>query len=208
MKINGEIRYITSGAQADMGFTLPASIGAAVAGEVLRSVIGITGDGSFQMNIQELQTIVNYKLPIKIFILNNGGYLSIRNTMDKFFESRYFGTDAASGLALPDSQKIAKAYDIPYYSIRNMDDINNFKTYIHIIKGRNEMVNTICDKLNTTIEKGCNIQLFEYHQNEMVCISDNSIIIKNELYTPYNPYHFFKIIKSNLVPKSTSGFTS
>ena len=125
MKINGDIRYITSGAQADMGFTLPASIGAAVAADGLRNVIGITGDGSFQMNIQELQTIVNYKLPIKIFILNNGGYLSIRNTMDKFFESRYFGTDAASGLALPDSQKIANAYDIPYYSIRNMDDINS-----------------------------------------------------------------------------------
>jgi acetolactate synthase-1/2/3 large subunit len=125
MKINGELRYITSGAQADMGFTLPASIGAAIAAEGLRNVIGITGDGSFQMNIQELQTIVNYKLPIKIFILNNGGYLSIRNTMDKFFESRYFGTDAASGLALPDSKKIANAYDIPYYSIRNMDDINS-----------------------------------------------------------------------------------
>lgn len=125
MKINGELRYITSGAQADMGFTLPASIGAAVAAEGLRNVIGITGDGSFQMNIQELQTIVNYKLPIKIFILNNGGYLSIRNTMDKFFESRYFGTDAGSGLALPDSQKIANAYEIPYFSLRDLDDINN-----------------------------------------------------------------------------------
>ena len=68
------------------------------------------------MNIQELQTIVNYKLPIKIFILNNGGYLSIRNTMDKFFESRYFGTDAGSGLALPDSQKIANAYEIARFS--------------------------------------------------------------------------------------------
>lgn len=125
MKINGNLRYITSGAQADMGFTLPASIGAAVASDGTRNIIGITGDGSFQMNIQELQTIVNYKLPIKIFILNNGGYLSIRNTMDKFFESRYFGTDEASGLALPSSKKIANAYDIPYYSIRNMDDINS-----------------------------------------------------------------------------------
>jgi acetolactate synthase-1/2/3 large subunit len=125
MKINGNIRYITSGAQADMGFTLPASIGAALAADSLRNVIGITGDGSFQMNIQELQTIVNYKLPIKIFILNNGGYLSIRNTMDKFFESRYFGTDSASGLALPNSQKIANAYDIPYFSIRNMVDIDS-----------------------------------------------------------------------------------
>jgi acetolactate synthase-1/2/3 large subunit len=125
LKIKGELRYITSGAQADMGFTLPASIGAAIAGNGHRKVIGITGDGSFQMNIQELQTIVNYQLPIKIFILNNGGYLSIRNTMDKFFESRYFGTDAGSGLALPDSQKIANAYEIPYFSLRDLNDINN-----------------------------------------------------------------------------------
>jgi acetolactate synthase-1/2/3 large subunit len=124
MKIKGELRYITSGAQADMGFTLPASIGAAVAANGLRKVIGITGDGSFQMNIQELQTIVNYNLPIKIIVLNNGGYLSIRNTMDKFFESRYFGTDAGSGLALPNIQKIANAYVIPYFSIRNLEDIN------------------------------------------------------------------------------------
>ncbi len=125
LKIKGELRYITSGAQADMGFTLPASIGAAIASNSSRNVIGITGDGSFQMNIQELQTIVNYKLPIKIFILNNGGYLSIRNTMDKFFESRYFGTDAGSGLALPNSQKIADAYEIPYFSLKDINDINN-----------------------------------------------------------------------------------
>ena len=64
-----------------------------------------------------------------------------------------------------------------WFYINNMDDINNFNTYIDIIKGRNEMVNTICDKLNTTIEKGCNLKLFEYHQNEMVCISNNSITI-------------------------------
>lgn len=124
-KIFGSVRYITSGAQADMGFTLPAAIGAAIAANGMQKVIGITGDGSFQMNIQELQTIVNYNLPIKIFVLNNGGYLSIRNTMDKFFESRYFGTDANSGLTLPDTEKIAKAYEIPYFSLKTIEDINS-----------------------------------------------------------------------------------
>ena len=64
-----------------------------------------------------------------------------------------------------------------WFYINNMDDIKNFNVYIDIIKGRNEMVNTICAKLNTTIEKGCNLKLFEYHQNEMICISDNSIIL-------------------------------
>ena len=118
LKIQKNQRYITSGAQADMGFTLPASIGAAVANQS-DNIIGITGDGSFQMNIQELQTIVANNLPIKIFVLNNGGYLSIRNTMDKFFNSRYYGVDKESGLSFPDLKKIAYAYDIPYYKLDN-----------------------------------------------------------------------------------------
>lgn len=123
LQIKQQQRYITSGAQADMGFTLPASIGAAVASRS-KNIIGITGDGSFQMNIQELQTIVHYNLPIKIFILNNGGYLSIRNTMDKFFNGRYYGTDSASGLTFPSSEKIAWAYGIPYYLMKdNLDDL-------------------------------------------------------------------------------------
>jgi acetolactate synthase-1/2/3 large subunit len=123
LQIKQQQRYITSGAQADMGFTLPASIGAAIASNS-KNIIGITGDGSFQMNIQELQTIVHYNLPIKIFILNNGGYLSIRNTMDKFFEGRYYGTDVASGLTFPSSEKIAWAYGIPYYLMKdNLDDL-------------------------------------------------------------------------------------
>lgn len=118
---NGQ-RYITSGAQADMGFTLPACIGAAFADQNA-TIFGITGDGSFQMNIQELQTIVNYSLPIKLCVLNNGGYLSIRNTMDKFFNSRYYGTDASSGLSFPSVEKIALAYGLPYHRLENTNDM-------------------------------------------------------------------------------------
>jgi len=129
LKITNQQRYITSGAQADMGFSIPAAIGAAVASG-RKSVIAITGDGSFQMNIQELQTVVSSKLPIKIFVLNNGGYLSIRNTMDKFFESRYYGTDEASGLSFPDIEKIAYAYGIPYYKLKSTEDIDHKLTKI------------------------------------------------------------------------------
>jgi hypothetical protein len=94
-----------------------------------------------------------------------------------------------------------------WFYINNMDDINNFKTYIHIIKGRNEMVNTICDKLNTTIEKGCNLKLFEYHQNEMVLINMNSIILNiNNLthmnYPHYTKYENFINISLKIVLKS------
>ena len=122
LKIQKNQRYITSGAQADMGFTIPAAIGASFASNS-KNIIGITGDGSFQMNIQELQTIINFDLPIKIFILNNGGYLSIRNTIDKFFNGRYFGTDQNSGLGLPNIEKISKAYGFDYYKLETAKDL-------------------------------------------------------------------------------------
>ena len=115
-------RYITSGAQADMGFTIPAAIGVSAAkkdGEV----IGITGDGSFQMNIQELQTIFHHQLPIKIVILNNNGYLSIRSTQKKFFSGREIGTDKKSGISFPNTKKIAKAYGIDFVIISNIKDL-------------------------------------------------------------------------------------
>lgn len=124
LRITKKQRYITSGAQADMGFSLPAAIGVSVATDKKINVVAITGDGSFQMNIQELQTVVAFDLPIKLFVLNNGGYLSIRNTMDKFFESRYYGTDIESGLTFPETQKIAYAYGIPYYKLQTTDDLN------------------------------------------------------------------------------------
>jgi len=90
-----------------------------------------------------------------------------------------------------------------WFYINNQDDINNFNVYIDIIKGMNEMVNTICDKLNTTIEKGCNIKLFEFHQNGMVCISDNSIFINinNMTDTCYTKYERFIEFKLKIVLK-------
>lgn len=113
INLRGAQRYLTSGAQAEMGFTLPAAIGASFARNE-GSVYGITGDGSFQMNIQDLQTIVHHQLPIKLFVLNNNGYLSIRATQTKFFEGRLVGTDKSSGLSLPETKKIADAYGIAY----------------------------------------------------------------------------------------------
>ena len=109
-------RYITSGAQADMGYTLPATIGVSVARNK-GVVIGVTGDGSLQMNIQELQTVVHYDLPIKLFVWNNAGYLSIRATQTKFFKGRLIGTDKTSGVAFPNLERIAHAYGIHYVRI-------------------------------------------------------------------------------------------
>lgn len=115
-------RYITSGALATMGYTLPASMGVAAATK--KRVIGITGDGSFQFNIQELQTLVHYKLPVKLFIINNDGYLSIRTTQERFFEKRYLGEGPDSGVSCPDSQKIANAYGIKFFRAGSNNELD------------------------------------------------------------------------------------
>ncbi|HEX9972772.1 MAG TPA: thiamine pyrophosphate-dependent enzyme, partial [bacterium] len=114
LRIKKGQRYITSGCQAEMGYTIPACIGISVARKK-GEVIGITGDGSFQLNIQELQTIVHHDLPIKIFVWNNNGYLSIRATQTKFFEGRLMGADPTSGVSFPSLRKIARAYGIKYF---------------------------------------------------------------------------------------------
>jgi acetolactate synthase-1/2/3 large subunit len=119
LKIRDQQRYVTSGAQADMGFTLPAAIGVCVArggGEV----IGITGDGSLQMNIQELQTLVHHQFPVKLVVWNNNGYLSIRTTQLKFFSGREIGTDCASGVSFPSTEKIAAAYGISFLRVSEL----------------------------------------------------------------------------------------
>lgn len=116
-------RYITSGGQAEMGFSLPAAIGvsaARCAGEVL----AITGDGSLQMNIQELQTLKYYQFPVKLFVWNNDGYLSIRATQRKFFDGRFIGTDSTSGVSFPDLEKISDAYGLRYVRISDISKIH------------------------------------------------------------------------------------
>ncbi|OQX21093.1 MAG: hypothetical protein BWK75_03935 [Candidatus Altiarchaeales archaeon A3] len=116
-------RYITSGALATMGFGLPAAIGVSIATDN-KQVATITGDGSFQQNIQELQTIVHYNLPIKIFVINNKGYLSIRQTQKRFFNGCLFGEGTKSGVSFPETQKIANAYGIKFIKANNNEDLN------------------------------------------------------------------------------------
>jgi acetolactate synthase-1/2/3 large subunit len=104
-------RLYTNSGSASMGYDLPAAIGAAVASG--RRVVCLAGDGSIQMNLQELQTIKTNHLPIKIFILNNGGYHSIKQTQANFF-GRLHGCDATSGVECPDAETMARAYGFPY----------------------------------------------------------------------------------------------
>jgi len=108
-------RLISNSGAASMGHDLPAAIGAAVARGGKR-VICLAGDGSLQLNIQELQTLVEYRLPVKLFVLNNGGYLSIRSTQESFF-TKQIGNGPANGVSFPDICKIAAAYGLPSIEI-------------------------------------------------------------------------------------------
>lgn len=108
-------RLFSNSGSASMGYDLPAAIGAyfgaLAAHGVQRRIICLAGDGSLQMNIQELQTVAHYQIPIKIFVLNNNGYLSIRSSQKNFF-GRLSGADPESGVTFPDYAKVAAGYGI------------------------------------------------------------------------------------------------
>lgn len=114
-------RFLVCG-QYDMGPDLPMSIGAYIA-DPTKQVVLFTGDGTFQFNIQELQTIVHHKLPVKTIVFNNSGYAAIEITQRTFFKAK-FGVDVGSGLSFPDTSKIANAYGIKYISVRENDDLD------------------------------------------------------------------------------------
>jgi acetolactate synthase-1/2/3 large subunit len=105
-------RILWNSGCASMGYDLPAAIGAAVAAGKGKRVICLAGDGSIQMNIQELQTVFHHQLPIKIFIFDNAGYISIRQTQDAYFQGRLTACSEDSGVSMPDFYQIAKAYKI------------------------------------------------------------------------------------------------
>lgn len=116
-------RFISNSGIASMGYGLPAAIGASFA-EKGQDIILVTGDGSIQMNLQELQTVIGYSLPIKIFIINNGGYHSIRQTQKNFFGEPLVGIGVDSGdLTFPNMEKLAWAYGFPYVSIHDNKEI-------------------------------------------------------------------------------------
>jgi acetolactate synthase I/II/III large subunit len=110
-RIRGRQRLFSNSGSASMGYDLPAAIGAVVARGGKR-VVCLAGDGSIQMNLQELQTVAHHRFPIKLFVLSNGGYLSIRTTQKNFF-GHLVGEGPDSGVSFPDMVKLAGAYDIP-----------------------------------------------------------------------------------------------
>jgi acetolactate synthase-1/2/3 large subunit len=118
--INSKI--FTAAGQASMGYGLPASIGAYIANNS-NNIVLVVGDGGFQLNIQELQTIINYKIPIKIFILNNSGYLAIKIMQQNLFKSNYVASTSETGVRPPDFIKISEAYGIRAFSMKTNNDV-------------------------------------------------------------------------------------
>lgn len=115
---------------AAMGFGVPSSIGACVA-RCGKMAITVVGDGGFQLNIQELQTIAHNHFPIKIFVINNDGYHAIRVTQENYFQNRYVGSTAGSGVSLPTLSRIANAYGIAYRQISsNCAVIDNLRSLL------------------------------------------------------------------------------
>lgn len=114
-------RLLTSQGLGEMGFGLPGAIGASIASG-RREVLCLNCDGGLMMNLQELQTVVHYQLPIKLIIFNNDGYLMIKHTQKAVLKGRYAGTDRKTGVSCPDYSRVAKAFDIPSYQIRTWED--------------------------------------------------------------------------------------
>lgn len=114
-------RLMTSTGLGEMGYGLPGAIGASFATD-RGEVMCLNCDGGMMMNLQELQTMVHHKLPIKLFIFNNDGYLMIKHTQNALFKGSRTGVDKSTGVTCPDYSKLAIAFDIPAYQIRSWDD--------------------------------------------------------------------------------------
>ena len=111
IRVNKGLRMLNSQGLGPMGFGIPAALGACIASGGKRTIC-VDGDGGFQMNIQELEVIHRLDLPVKFFVLDNQGYGSIRNSQRAYFQGRLVASDASSGLTLPDTLAVAKAYGI------------------------------------------------------------------------------------------------
>jgi len=144
MTFNYGQREVTSGTFAAMGISVPLAIGAAVAVDNVSRTVCITGDGSIELNVQELQTISNYGLNVAIFVINNGGYASMRTWQDTFFESRYIGSTDDTGTKPMNFFKIAEAFNLRYEKISNSKDFEE-KIEEILKSSKPTLVEVMCD---------------------------------------------------------------
>jgi acetolactate synthase-1/2/3 large subunit len=127
-------RMFTNVGCASMGYGLPAAIGACFV-DNHSDIVCIEGDGSLQMNIQELQTMVHHQLPLKLFVINNDGYLSIKITQGSFFNGKEVASGKESGISFPDLAEVARAYGIPFIRINNNSEYDTKLDQVFKTKG-------------------------------------------------------------------------
>ena len=143
-KVKDGQKFVFAPGLGAMGFDIPMALGAAVASG--KQVICITGDGGFQLNIQDLETIHRLNLPIKFFVLSNGGFGSIMSMQRNYFEGRYVGSNKESGLTFPDFAKIAEAYQFTFYKI--MTNLKIKETLKKIIETPGPVIcEVVCDPM-------------------------------------------------------------
>ncbi len=139
IEIKEKQMFYTNSGHAPMGWGLPAAIGAYFANRgKINNIICLTGEGGLQMNLQELATVMHNKIPIKLFIFNNGGYLTIKQTQILGFKGRIMGADKNSGLSFPDYSKIAKSHKFNYLRIKNHQNLE--KKLKKILKNKSPFI--------------------------------------------------------------------
>jgi len=143
-------REVTSAAYAAMGLSIPLAIGAAVACPK-KQILAVTGDGSLELNIQELKTISYYGFNIKLFVINNGGYVSMRKWQDKFFDGRRIGSDDETGAEMLNLELVAKTFEIPYKCIQKSNEVNESLKEIMASSGP-VFVEVVCDSMQEIIQ--------------------------------------------------------
>jgi acetolactate synthase-1/2/3 large subunit len=114
-------RMMTSTALGEMGYGLPGAVGASF-GAPDSTIVCLNCDGGMMMNLQELQTVDHHKLPIKIVVFNNDGYLMIKHTQNAVLKGRFSGVNRNTGVTCPDYKKVANAFNLPYFEVRTWED--------------------------------------------------------------------------------------
>ena len=135
-KYKKDCRYMAQSAQGDMGYALPASVGVHFADPSLNVVL-VIGEGSFYTNMQELAVIKQHNIPVKIFVINNDGYMSIKQTQNRIFGGRRWGISSSTGVYFADIAKVAEAFEIPYFKVTNNKELD---TYMSSVMRRNHPV--------------------------------------------------------------------
>jgi acetolactate synthase I/II/III large subunit len=177
-KFNSKQRLIHDFNNTAMGYALPASIGAKLA-DKNSNVTCLVGDGSFMMNIQELSTLTEYNIPIKIILLNNEGYSMVKQTQDQWLGGKYFATSQNQGLSFPSFKKIASSFDLDYLKIQNDNEINKLKNLKSIKKSI--LIEILIDEKERVLPQS----RFGYPIEDADPLLDRNEFLNNMIVKPY-----------------------